>query len=311
MRKNVKTVVATCVIALLAGAVPVTAFAEEPEATATEETVEDVSSDAQSVISGINEALGAAADTTEEVTTEVQEQAADGVIEDTQQQETVQEAQPAAAPVAGDFAEGSATLTGYNYVPGTLTEKGWENAALNMKYVPDGPIVMGLTENAMANEYHLRNGADKQVAVNEMVAADDRNGYVQIMVEVNPNRESAKDILDRFAKLENLELVSSTRDMDVAENNFQWCTGIRDRARYMLGVCTDVSPFVIALKVKYENMEARDALMKGFEAVEKTEAQEEETESLTEAEGTDVVELPEDFEQAEIISEAVTEAEEE
>lgn len=181
------------------------------------------------------------------------------------------------------FQEGSAVLADYDYEKGELSENGWESNFLDMSYTPEKGVSMGLKENEQIEEYHLRNGKDKQVAHNEFVALDENDGYVQLMAEVNPNAEKAEDILGRFAKNEELELVSEAKETEVGGKTFLTCTGVKNKEKVMIGVCTDQDDIVIALKAKYKNTDARNTLLQGFEVVEKEEQETEvETDAKTE-----------------------------
>lgn len=167
------------------------------------------------------------------------------------------------------FQEGSAILSDYAFEAGYITAEGWISSYLNMKYAPGSGIHMGVEENETIEEYHLRNGEDKQVAHNEMVAVNEDGGYVQIMVEVNPNDEKEEDIISRFAVNEGLELLSETKVVEVAGRSFLTCTGVKNKEKVMIGVCTEPEDVVIALKVKYENTTARINLLNGFSEAKK------------------------------------------
>ncbi len=207
-----------------------------------------------------------------------------------------------------DFIEGSAVLSDYDYEAGEMDEDGWESEFLNLKYeIPeDSGIYMGIDENEQLKEYTERNGEDKQVSINEMVAMDEDGGYVQLMVEVNPNHESADDILERFTENEELELLSVSRDFDIADRTFVARTGVNDSEKYMIGVCTEEDGLVIAVKVKYENTTARKELLSGFAPIEEDE-EESESESESESETEDLFiiedETEEDAEEAETAAE--------
>ncbi len=191
----------------------------------------------------------------------------------------VEEEAESESETEGDFVEGSAVLSDYDYKHGELTEEGWSNEFLNMIYMPGRNISMGTAENDQLASYYERNGEDKQVAANEMVAVDDKEGYVQLMVEVNPNHEDAEDILGRFSENEKLTLASDQSEMEIAGKTFLTCTGVVDKDRFLLGVCTDEDDFVIAVKVKYANTVARRALLDGFDVAEEIEAAETEAET--------------------------------
>lgn len=281
----------TMTATLFAGAVP--AMAEESLAVETELTTEAITEQ-----SGIE-----VTDTAEEATEAVAEE------------ETETE--------ASDFIEGSALLSDYDYKAGELTEESWKSEFLDMQYEPGDSITMDVEDNEKLKEYHLRNGEDKQISNNEMIAKDEDDGYVQIMVIVNPNDESEEDVLGRFAEEESLELVSKAKEMEIAGKTFSTCTGIKDKERFLVGVSTDMDNLAIAIKVKYKNSDARDIILDGFSTISAPETEEEETEAETEpaseavSEGDEteaeteegVTRRPSNFDISEIITEARTEAE--
>lgn len=210
-----------------------------------------------------------------------------------------------------DFIEGSALLEDCGYEAGKIDEEGWESKFLNMKFVPEKGMKMALSENEQLGEYYGRHGEDKHVANSEMVAKDGDDGYLQMTVEVNPNEEEAEDILARFAELEELELVSKAKETEVAGKIFKTCTGIFEREKYMIGVCTDMDDVAIAFKIKYKDTDARKALLNCFEELE---PEEEETETETETEeASEAIEetekvgvklvTPSEFEDEELIGE--------
>lgn len=192
-----------------------------------------------------------------------------------------------------DFVEGSAVLQDYDYKKGELTENGWESTFLGMKYEASKDISMGIKENEKISEYHARNGEEKKVADSEMVALDKEEGYIQIMAEVNPNNESAEDILGRFTENEKLDLVSKTKEMEIGGKAFQTCTGIFEKEKYIIGVSTDTEDIVIAIKAKYKDTAARKTLLERFAALEEVEDAVTE-ESDTEFDGMNL-DVPEEF----------------
>ena len=254
-------------------------FAEEAEtlpadtAATAEATVDTESQVLQDLLNTeVNETSAGVTDGVETVTgTEEGGQPADETVEEVEEE-------------TEDFVEGSALLSDYNYEAGTLTDKGWESKFLNLKFTPAAGITMGLSENAEIAKYHERNGKDKQVAINEMVALDDKEGYVQIMAEVNPNRESAEDILKTFIELEKLELPSKTREMEIGGKKFLACAGVIDKQRFMLGVCTEMPELALVIKSRFTSATARSEMLACFEPVV---VEEEETEM---AEAIDVEE---------------------
>lgn len=213
--------------------------------------------------------------TVEEIQTEVQAIETEAVAAVESESETETE--------ADDFIEGSALLSDYGYEAGTIDEKGWESKYLNLKFTPEKKMSMAVEDNKKLEEYYHRHGEDKIVANGEMVAKDEDDGYIQLTVEVNPNDESAEDILSRFAELEELELVSKAKDTEVAELNFKTCTGIYEKEKYMIGVCTDEENLALAFKIKYKDTDARKAFLACFEPVEATEEEESESEAEVKA----------------------------
>ena len=281
----------TMTATLFAGAVP--AMAEESLAVETELTTEAITEQ-----SGIE-----VTDTAEETTEAVAEE------------ETETE--------ASDFIEGSALLSDYDYKAGELTEKSWKSEFLDMQYEPGDSITMDVEDNEKLKEYHLRNGEDKQISNNEMIAKDEDDGYVQIMVIVNPNDESEEDILGRFAEEESLELVSKAKEMEIAGKTFSTCTGIKDKERFLVGVSTDMDNLAIAIKVKYKNSDARDIILDGFSTISASKPKKRRqrlrpnlrSEAVSEGDETEaeteegVTRRPSNFDISEIITEARTEAE--
>lgn len=231
----------------------------------------------------------------EEAATEVETQAETQTELET---EAVTEVTTEVATETSDFVEGSAVLSDYAYVKGELTEDGWKSDLLKMEYVPEAKVSMGLEDNAKLDEYYGRNGEDKKVANSEMVALDENGGYVQMTAEVNPNHEGAEDILSRFMENEKLDLTGKNKEMQIGGKTFLTVSGVVDKERYMLGVSTDQDNIVIAVKVKYKDTEARKNLLNGFAGI-----QDEDTAETAETE----TELPAEFSDAEVITEAATE----
>lgn len=183
------------------------------------------------------------------------------------------------------FVEGSAVLSDYGYTPGSMSETTWINDKMKLTYIPVEGVDMGISQNEELNEYYTRHGEEKQVANSEFVALGENGDYLQLMVEVNPNKEDANQILENFKKNEKLELAGKTKDLEIAGKKFQTCTGIIEKEKVMLGVCTEEEGLVLAVKVKYTDSNARKKLLKGFmeiknsteEEVEETEVSESET----------------------------------
>lgn len=196
-----------------------------------------------------------------------------------------------------DFVEGSAVLTDYAYVKGELTKDGWKSDFLKMEYIPESKVSMGVDENNKLDEYYGRNGDDKKVANSEMVALDEESGYIQMTAEVNPNHESVEDILARLKENENLDLTGKNKELKIGGKSFLTAFGVVDKECYMLGVSTDQENLVLAVKVKYKDTSARKNLLKGFAELKEKEAD-------TETENTAETELPDEFVDAEEITEA-------
>ena len=180
-----------------------------------------------------------------------------------------------------EFIEGSAVLADYGYIPGSMSETTWTNDKLKLTYIPVEGVDMGISQNEELNEYYTRHGEEKQVANSEFIALGENGDYLQMMVEVNPNKEDAKQILENFKKIEKLELAGKTKDLEIAGKKFQTCTGIIEKEKVMLGVCTEEEGLVLAVKVKYTDSNARKNLLKGF--MEIKEDPEEKLEEVTEA----------------------------
>lgn len=196
-----------------------------------------------------------------------------------------------------DFVEGSAVLTDYAYEKGELTKDGWKSDFLKMKYVPEPKVSMGVDENNRLDEYYGRNGDDKKVANSEMVASDEESGYVQMTAEVNPNHESAEDVLSRFKENEMLDLAGKNKEMKIGGKSFVTVSGVINKERYLLGVSTDQDNIVLAIKMKYKDTSARKTLLKGFSVIKEDDGD-------TTAKKNAETELPEEFADAEEITEA-------
>ena len=225
------------------------------------------------------------------VGTEVETQA------ETQTETVTEGSSEAETEEKSDFVEGSAVLSDYAYIKGELSEDGWRSDYLKMEYTPEKKVSMGIDENTKLDEYYGRNGEDKKVANSEMVALDEAGGYVQVTAEVNPNHESAEDILSRFKENEKLDLTGKNKEMKIAGKTFLTVSGVVDKERYLIGVSTDQENIVLAIKVKYKDTSARKNLLIGFSSIK-----DEETENLTESNAE--TELPEEFAEAEEITEA-------
>ena len=210
------------------------------------------------------------------------------------------------AETEDDFIEGSALLTDYAYEAGELTKDGWKSEFLGLEYIPEDGISMSLDDQEKLGEYYKRHGEDRLVANSELVAKDSNGGYIQVTVEVNPNAEAAEDILGRFTELEKLELVSKVKDTEVGGLNFKTCTGIFEKEKYMIGVSTDRDDVVIAFKIKYKETESRKAILEGFHSLEVAK---EIIETELVSEEAVSIDLPEEFEDAEEITETVAETE--
>ena len=230
---------------MLCGAAAAAATAEEAEEVMTEaETVEEEA------------VTGEAPDTDTEVS-----------VEDSGElsQSTETEAQTEEQTEKSDFVEGSVTLDELGYKKGTLTADGWSDEYISLAYVPGEGISMGVDQNAVLNTYYERNGADRMVACSELVALADDGSYLQLMAESNPNNDDVEDILDRLAKTEELELVSSYKTTALGSLEFTTCTGLYEKEKYMVGAYTDGNGLAVAFKIRYSEADARQALLDGFQ----------------------------------------------
>ena len=255
--------------------------------------------------------LAAPAAYAEEVTTEAATEVAaetetDAVAEDTADNALETSAEDTVEKTIEEDALTNQHLADISYEKGALSEEGWESKFLNMKFMPAEGIVMGMEENDTLQEYHNRNGEENAVAASEMVAVtEDGKSFVQVMVEVNPNKEEAEDILDRFTKNEKLEDPTEVRSVSIADKKFVSTTGELDGDHYFLAVSTDQDGVAIAIKMKYANAMKKRAFTKGFEILEEEaglveEAAEEGTENESEEGVTldekEAVQLPAEFE---------------
>ena len=266
----IKFLVGISVSATMLGA-SLPAFAEESEEIAVVETVESESAAEEEAQEAVEEAV-------EE--TELLEEETETETED-------------------DFVEGSALLSDYDYVAGSLDENGWISVFFNMKFEPSDGITMAVEDNQkLVDEYYHRHGEDKIVGNSELVAKDASNGYVQLSVIANPNAEDAKDILDRFTKVEELELLSKTKDLTIGGKVFTSCTGVFDKQKYMVGVCTDVENMALAIKVKYKDTSARKDMLACFAELEVEEETELAPEEASEAEPVEETQATEESEAA-------------
>lgn len=240
----------------------------------------------------------AESETVEETAAEETQETTDGETESESASEEETEAES-----ESDFIEGSAVLTDYGYEEGKLTEDGWKSSFLMMEYVPENGITMAIEDNDKLDEYYQRNGEDKMVANNEMVAMDEDGGYVQLMAEVNPNHESEEDILESFKENEGLDLSGKAKEMKIGGKTFLTSTGVIDKERYLLGVSTDQDDIALALKVKFKDSDARKAMTGCFSEIKEETDTAEETEetdaSETDAAETDEVETESETETAE------------
>ena len=137
-----------------------------------------------------------------------------------------------------------------------------------------------------------------------MAAMDKDGGYIQMSVEVNPNHESATDILAKFKTEEKLELNGKDKEMKLAGKTFLTVSGVIDKERYLLAVCTDQDNVVLAMKVKYKDSSARKDLMNGFAELDETG--ETAPENVVETEATETessanTTMPEEFEDSTVI----------
>lgn len=163
-----------------------------------------------------------------------------------------------------DLPAGVALLSDYGYEFGEMNGDGWTSKYLDMMYQADADVTMGVEENAAVNEYHLRNGEENMIAVNEMLAMLRNGSFAQLMVEVNPNDEQVESLLKNFARDEEVEMESKVAEMEIAGKTFQTVTATKDGDTLLLGVNTDIDNYVVALKVKYKANTSRDKLLGGF-----------------------------------------------
>lgn len=163
-----------------------------------------------------------------------------------------------------DFVEGSSILQDYGYEKGELKKSGWKSTFLDMAYIPEDDIKMGLEQDGKLMEYYERNGTDRMVASSEMVALGKNGSYIQLMTEVNPNEESASDILGRFVNDEELEKTTKPKMRKIAGKEFLVCRGKQSDMKCTLGVSTDKKGVVIAFKTAYGSKEEKKLLLKGF-----------------------------------------------
>lgn len=190
-------------------------------------------------------------------------------ITENEETEIIAEANPVV-----EETEKMAGLFDYGYEKGVLEKDNWSSKFLKMSYIPEKGIAISASDNEALEKYHDKDGEGKQVAHNEFIARDSDKGYVQMMVEVNPNLECSEEILPRFVKNEDLELVSETKELEIAEKKFLTCTGVKNKERYLVGICTDEPYYVIALKIKYEESDNMDLFIKGFSAIKEEQVEE-------------------------------------
>ena len=120
-----------------------------------------------------------------------------------------------------------------------------------------------------------------------------------MMVEVNPNRESAEDILNNFMEEENLELPGKVRETEIAGKQFRTCSGVIDKEKFYLAVSTESPDVAIAMKIKYTDTDARKAFTDCFtelkdEEEAETDSAEEDVEETEESTEENTEESPEE-----------------
>ena len=171
-----------------------------------------------------------------------------------------------------------AVLENYSYKQGTFSAEAWNSDFLQMRYIaPQGYEISADFQDKM-QEYYLRNGSEEQIASNEMVVLGPDGDYMQMMVETNPNAESAYDILNQFAKKENFSIstISNTSTEERIDENhimkknisgkeLNYCVGNIDGEAYLLGICVNGSDPIIAIKVKSESVDGRENILSGFQ----------------------------------------------
>lgn len=287
MRKK-HLIVAAAVLAAITTATPSVFAAEE----ATQETEMLLTVGESDTVDG--------EDATEETAeaTEESEAAADEIVETESPEEESTEIEEAAVL--------NQHLGDITYEKGELNESGWKSEYLNMQFVPGEGILMGVSENETLQKYHNRNGEENAVAINELVAyTEDKQSFVQLMVEVNPNAETNEDILTRLAANEKLEDMTDMRIVEIGGKEFLSTTGELEDDHYFLAVSTEQDGVAIAIKMKYANAMRKRVLINSFETVEEAEeATEEASEATTEAvieepteEVPEQVTMPEEFDE--------------
>ena len=185
-----------------------------------------------------------------------------------------EEEQQEAEESESDFQEGSAVLSDYDYEAGEMNEDGWESKMLNMKYDPESGITTSAKDKENFDKYYERNGKDKQVAASELVVLNEDGGFMQMSIEVNPNRETSEDVLNRFSEEEGLDLASKPREITVADKTFLSISGVVGKEKYLLAVSTDEDDYVLAIMMKYSKSSERKAFLAGFDVLEEEEAEE-------------------------------------
>lgn len=92
--------------------------------------------------------------------------------------------------------------------------------------------------------------------------------------------------------------------MKLAGKTFLTVSGVIDKERYLLAVCTDQDNVVLAMKVKYKDSSARKDLMNGFAELDETGETVPENVVETEAAETESsvnTTMPEEFEDSTVI----------
>ena len=184
--------------------------------------------------------------------------------------------------------------------------EGWTSDFLQLKYVPQEGVVMGVSENEILEQYYDRNegnadGRSRKVATSEMVAFASGGSYIQAITEVNPNKASADQILKDFISSEVFTVEGPMGKTQIGGMRFSTADGKIEDGTYRLAVSTDKEGFAFIYKMYYKTEEDKDLLLKGFASTLEIPAQTEAELSLS---------VPEETESEQILAVVETETEE-
>lgn len=184
------------------------------------------------------------------------------------------------------------TLVEAGYESSVLTTEGWTSDFLQMKYVPQEGVVMGVSENEILEQYYDRNegnadGRSRKVATSEMVAFANGGSYIQAITEVNPNNASADQILKDFISSEVFTVEGPMGKTQIGGMRFSTADGKIEDGSYRLAVSTDKEGFAFIYKLHYETEEDKDLLLKGFASTLEIPAETEAELSLSAPEETE------------------------